>query len=237
MSLYGILLLSSISVPLLLSFDKKLQFFRSWKFVFPAILIVAAIYIFFDVLLTKNFVWGFNPQYHSTNVIFGLPIEEWLFFVVIPYASLFLHYSFVLYFPQIKLSNRTTQIITKALIIGMAVSMAMSFDKTYTLYITATMLVTLLVGVAEKSELLNRFYITFLLILIPFIIVNGILTGSFIEGEVVWYNSAENLGKRFFTIPIEDFLYAFSMIFLSLILTETFKTKGKIFRKEMISNE
>ncbi len=237
MSLYGILLLSSISVPLLLSFDKKLQFFKSWKYIFPSIIIIAAIYIFFDVQLTKNFVWGFNPQYHSQSLFFGLPIEEWLFFVVIPYASLFLHHSFVLYFPQIKLSDRLTQSITRALIIGMAVSMVLSYDKTYTLYITATMLVTLLLGIAEKSGLLNKFYVTFLLILIPFIIVNGILTGSFIDGEVVWYNDSENLGKRFFTIPIEDFLYAFSMIFLNLILSETFKTKGKIFRKEFKTNE
>jgi lycopene cyclase domain-containing protein len=55
-------------------------------------------------------------------------------------------------------------------------------------------------------------------ILIPFLIVNGILTGSFIDGEVVWYNNNENLGIRFFTIPIEDFGYGFSMILFNLLL-------------------
>jgi len=53
--------------------------------------------------------------------------------------------------------------------------------------------------------------------------VNGILTGSFIEGEVVWYNNTENLGLRIFTIPIEDFAYAFSMILYNLLLIEQLK--------------
>ena len=81
----------------------------------------------------------------------------------------------------------------------------------------------------SKERQLGVFYITFLIILIPFFIVNGILTGSFIEDQVVWYNNAENLGIRMGTIPIEDAGYAFSMIFLSIILIEKFK---KVFHRE-----
>ena len=54
--------------------------------------------------------------------------------------------------------------------------------------------------------------------LIPFFIVNGILTGSFIENEVVWYNNTENLNIRLFTIPIEDSVYAFTLILLCLFV-------------------
>ena len=78
-------------------------------------------------------------------------------------------------------------------------------------------------AVISKNNILQKFYITFLVILIPFFIVNGILTGSFIQNEVVWYNNAENLGIRLFTIPIEDSFYAFSMLFSNLILIEKFK--------------
>ncbi|GAA4270533.1 hypothetical protein GCM10022257_26340 [Hyunsoonleella aestuarii] len=56
--------------------------------------------------------------------------------------------------------------------------------------------------------------------LIPFFIVNGILTGSFIENEVVWYNNNENLSFRLFTIPIEDSIYAFSLILMNLSILE-----------------
>jgi lycopene cyclase domain-containing protein len=83
----------------------------------------------------------------------------------------------------------------------------------------------LLLGLLDKNKTLHRFYISYLVILIPFAIVNGILTGSFIDDPVVWYNNAENVGIRFFTIPVEDFGYAFSMLYFSVLLIERFKTK------------
>ena len=55
--------------------------------------------------------------------------------------------------------------------------------------------------------------------------VNGILTGSYIENQVVWYDNTENLGIRLFTIPLEDIFYAFNMLFPAIILIEKFKLK------------
>ena len=55
--------------------------------------------------------------------------------------------------------------------------------------------------------------------------MNGILTGSGIEGNVVWYNDAQNLGVRLGTIPVEDTVYAFSMILMNLFLFGFFKKK------------
>ena len=66
--------------------------------------------------------------------------------------------------------------------------------------------------------------------LIPFFIVNGILTGTGIENEVVWYNNSENLNFRLGTIPIEDSIYAFSMILMNLVLVEFFESR--LFRKQ-----
>ncbi|MFT7666352.1 MAG: lycopene cyclase domain-containing protein [Patiriisocius sp.] len=61
--------------------------------------------------------------------------------------------------------------------------------------------------------------------LIPFLIVNGVLTGSFIENEVVWYNNAENLNFRITTIPIEDTIYALGMLLTVFVLLEYFESK------------
>ena len=58
--------------------------------------------------------------------------------------------------------------------------------------------------------------------------MNGLLTGSFIPGEVVWYDNAENLGFRIGTVPIEDAFYAFNMLYMSLVLIEKFKLKFNI---------
>ena len=54
--------------------------------------------------------------------------------------------------------------------------------------------------------------------MLPFVIVNGALTGLFFDQTVVWYNPDQNLGIRFLTIPLEDFIYAHLLIFSNIIV-------------------
>lgn len=217
MWLYALLLLGSVVVPLALSFDKKLRFSIHWKIVIPSILAVALVYILFDIAFTHAKVWGFNPWYHLPFSFFGLPIEEIAFFVVIPYASLFIHYAFFYYYPQIHPGKRTGQHITIVIIVISATILSLNFSKAYTAYAMSALLVALLISLFDKSMEIVKLYISFLVILVPFIIVNGVLTGTGIDGEVVWYNNSENLGLRFFTIPVEDFAYGFSLLAFNLL--------------------
>ncbi len=224
MSLYMMLLVGSISVPFVLSFDKKLAFYKTWKFVLPVISLIAGVYIAWDVWLTNQGVWGFNPNYHGSITIGGLPLEEWLFFLVVPYASLFLHYSLLAYFPTMSVNERFFPYLVYFLLILFSIGAVFFFDRTYTLYIFLHTLAALLLGLFDKNKSLHSFFITFLLILVPFLLVNGVLTGSFIDDQVVWYNDNENMGIRLFTIPIEDISYAFSMLYFSIYLIERWKS-------------
>ena len=227
MSLYLILNIASLSIPLLYSFEKKMRFIQWWKEVFLSISIVAAFFIIWDIIFTNQGVWGFNPTYLIGFDILNLPLEEWLFFICIPYASIFIHYAFQYFLPNKKLSKPTTKIITIALIILLIITLVFNYDKAYTFYNYLLLSLILSYSLFNDNKQLSIFYITFMIILIPFFIVNGILTGSFIEGQVVWYNNAENLGIRIATIPIEDIGYAFNMLFMSILLIEMFKNKWK----------
>lgn len=226
MSLYFILLLSSVLVPLVLSFDKRLQFYKRWKYVLPSVFIIAAVYIYFDFLLTSKGVWGFNPRYISGIHLFGLPVEEVLFFIAIPYASIFLHDAFTEYFPNFKPGKRLSVSLTSVLVILSISILVFHIDKAYTSYIFIKVLIVLMLSFFDKSNTINAFYVTFLIILIPFLIVNGILTGTGIDSEVVWYNNSENTGIRILTIPVEDIGYAFSMILFNLLLINQLKRIG-----------
>ncbi|MFT6756039.1 MAG: lycopene cyclase domain-containing protein, partial [Urechidicola sp.] len=115
MSLYLILNIASLSIPLMYSFEKKMRFIQWWKEVFLSISIVAAFFIIWDIIFTNQGVWGFNSTYLIGFDILNLPIEEWLFFICIPYASIFIHYAFQYFLPNKKLSKPTTKIITIAL--------------------------------------------------------------------------------------------------------------------------
>ncbi len=223
MSLYFWLLLGSIAVPLLLSFDKRLHFYTQWKYVLPSIAIVAVLYISVDIHFTQQGFWGFNDRYISGVQLFHLPVEEILFFIVVPYASIFLHEAILEYFPQVKVGEKVNILLIGFLLVMSLLVLVFNLQKSYTAYISGKLLLILILALVLKSESIRSFFLTFLVILLPFLVVNGVLTGSFITDEVVWYNHAENLGIRIFTIPIEDFAYAFTMIFLNLLLIEKLK--------------
>ncbi len=220
MMLYTILLCCSLLVPISFCFDRKLQFWRQWKFLFPSILFIAVIYIAGDILMTQAGHWGFNPRYHLGIVLAGLPLEEWLFFLVIPYASVFLHDVVVLYLPSFKTTvvpGRTLQI---AFILFFAVMAIFFYTKTYTVYSSVLVITALLLSLADHSGLINHYWATFLFILLPFTLVNGILTGFLIDGEVVWYSEQSITGYRLLTIPVEDYGYGFSLILFVLLIRQ-----------------
>ena len=221
--LYLFLNIASFFVPFLYSFEKKMNFIALWKAVFFAISIVAIPFIIWDIIFTSKGVWGFNATYHIDFNLLGLPIEEILFFVCIPYASIFTHYALIHFFGKVSLPPKVVRLISTVLLLVIGGCLVFAYPKMYTTVNFSFFIILILYSLLAKDEILNRFYLTFLIILIPFFIVNGLLTGSFIEDEVVWYNNAENLGIRLGTIPVEDIIYAFNLLYPSLILIEKFK--------------
>ena len=99
------------------------------------------------------------------------------------------------------------------------------YDRWYTAVNFGYAVVLLAIVFNYKPEALNIFFPVFLILLLPFFIVNGFLTGSWIHEQVVWYNDAENLGIRMGTVPIEDSIYALTMLLTIYILMEKFREK------------
>ena len=223
--LYLLLNLGSLSIPFIYSFHPKLKFYKYWKTLCLSILITMLIFIPWDVVFTNNSFWGFNDTYFLGIKLLNLPIEEWLFFICIPYACVFTHYALLYYFPTTEISLKNTKIISYTLIIILTIVTIFNYNKWYTLVNFLYAIVLILLVLKTNLKLLQTYFLTFLVMLIPFFIVNGILTGSMIENEVVWYNNDENLGIRLLTIPIEDTVYAFTLILTNLVLTEYFHSK------------
>jgi lycopene cyclase domain-containing protein len=67
------------------------------------------------------------------------------------------------------------------------------------------------------------FLLAYLIQIIPFLIVNGILTAL----PVVIYNNAENLGLRIYTIPAEDTIYSLLLLLMNVAFFEYMRRKPK----------
>ncbi|HMQ01174.1 MAG TPA: lycopene cyclase domain-containing protein [Cyclobacteriaceae bacterium] len=223
--LYLLINFFSILLPFAFSFHPKANFSKKWKYLAPAIAIPGAIFIIWDVYFTQMGVWGFNPKYLSGIYLINLPIEEWLFFITIPYACVFT-YEAVNYYSKRDILGPYQKYISYALIFFLLTLGILNLDKWYTsvTFISTAVFICLQVF-WWKPDFLGRFYFAFLFILIPFFIVNGLLTGSMLEEQVVWYNDAENLGIRMFTIPFEDTFYGMLLLMMNVSLFEYLQRK------------
>ncbi len=220
---YLLLNIFTISVPLLRSFEERINYVGKWRFLFPAIAFTGGVFIIWDVIFTHLGIWSFNPNHLLGIDILNLPLEEWLFFLTVPYATLFI-YEVLNYFIKKDFLGKIARPLTWVLSIAFLLVAATNFDKTYTFVnFLSCGLFLLLHLVVERENYLGRFYVSFFVALIPFLIVNGILTGSFVNEPVVMYNDAENLGIRLFTIPIEDTVYALLLLLMNTTIYEYLK--------------
>jgi lycopene cyclase domain-containing protein len=218
--LYLTLNIVSFIFPFIFSFYPPANFSKRWKFVFPAMLITAIFFLIWDELFTQMNIWGFNPEYLSGIYIFSLPLEEILFFFCIPYACVFTFYA-LNYLIERDFLRAVHHYITISLIVILIILGVANLQRWYTsVTFILTGLFLLYHTVKIKQLYMGRFYVTFLVILIPFFIVNGILTGSFIDEPIVWYNDAENLGIRMGTIPIEDSIYGMLLILMNITIAD-----------------
>lgn len=225
MSYYLLINLAAISVPLIASFDHRLRFHHHWRYLFPAMLVTMLVFIPWDIIKTSIGVWGFNPDHLLGIYFFNLPIEELLFFIAIPYACLFTYHA-LNYLVKNDYLGKYANAITITLIIVFTTVAFLNQDRTYT-FVTfiATAAFLLLHLTFIKPDYLGRFYFTYGIILIPFFIVNGALTGLFTQEPVVWYDDTRNLAIRIGTIPVEDSVYGLLLLLMNTTVYEFLKEK------------
>ena len=211
--------------PFMFSFVPKADFSKKWRHLWLAILIPGTIFIAWDEIFTRQAIWGFNENYLTGLYIGTLPLEEIFFFICIPYACVFTYEALNYLIKKDFFSGIEKSISIGIVSISIPVAL-FNYQKAYTFWTLLMLGLSVLILRFYFKKELGRFYLAFSLLLIPFLIVNGILTGSWIDQPVVWYNDEENLGLRIGTIPVEDLFYAMLLLLMNVSIFEMLKAKS-----------
>jgi len=187
-----------------------------WKQMLIAIVIPAIPFLLWDALVTGAH-WHFNPEYVSGINIINLPIEEILFFITVPFACLF---TWEMIIRRVKEKNLNLQWLRLLLYLALPAGIYFfSIGKQYTGLTLSFLFIANLVDQFLKTNLLfdKRFYFYLLLIVIFTLIFNGYLTWR----PVVTYGVEYQLDFRIITIPVEDFFYGISLLWMNTSLYKT----------------
>ena len=230
--------LAVLSIPLACSFDRKVRFVRFWPALFPAIGVMMLLFIPWDIAFTEKGIWGFNPDYLSGIWVAGIPLEEWLFFLCIPYACLFTYESLKHYIPNP--IGGAFAIPASALLAVLCAGLAAQHADRWYIGLTCVLTGLLAAGLAYGAsrwasvrQWNHRLWFAYIPLLLPFIASNGVLTGlrfweypahnrdvAAVSDQIVWYNNDHNLQLRIFSMPVDDLFYGFLMIAMTVVAYE-----------------
>lgn len=230
-SVYFYLLINilTIAAPLVWSFEPNMRFIGHWRYLWPAIGITALLFLVWDVIFTYLGFWGFTSNYLTGIYIFNLPIEEVLFFITVPYACMFI-YETVYFLWRDKIKKGIFYQLSLVACVFLFFVGIINYDKWYTVTACIGACGLLAYHIVRKKQINHEvFWVSYMIILFPFTVVNGILTGFATEQPIVWYNNNENLGIRFLTIPVEDFAYNLLLLLLNVTLYE--RWNGRLYSK------
>ncbi len=214
---YLLLLFIMAVVTLFLFVKKTIVFFTEIKYMIPAIIFSGAIFILLNLRLLETGIISFNSNYLAGKYLLNLPIEEWLFLLII---SLFSFSVYILV--NVNLANfdkpNLFLIISVILLLFFGFEAWISRQKLVPFFIF--FLLTVYFGYTifrNRFKMhLSKFYVSYGIAVIPFFLFKGFLYSL----PVILCENEHILGIRLFNVPIEEFGFFFLLMLINITIFE-----------------
>ena len=198
------------------SFNKRIRFDRHFAAFAMSAALTGVPLIAWDIWFAHEGVWWFNTTYTIGITVLGLPVEEWLFFICIPFSSVFTFYC-IDTFARLIVPLKYNAYITCTAMTCCLAAAAVFHDRLYTLVVASFTAATMFsLHFVSKAKWIGNASLIYLFLMVGFLPVNGILTGTGLSSAIVNYNLGEITRFRIMTIPIEDFFYGYSQFMLNI---------------------
>lgn len=204
--IYLLINLILLGTSLVLTFSKESRATGNWKFILPAALISAALFAACSAVMAQTGLLSFNEVYITGLQIGPLPLEEWLFCLLMPFTTLNIYAYLNVEFPNNSLNKFSLALSN--LLLGILVAILFFTYKTgnfYTLGIYVFLFGMLFyVEYVNQLRFMYRFYRLYLLVLLTLFPAYALVT----------------------TLP-QIYSYFMGLLLLNVYLFELFKSKAK----------
>lgn len=173
-------------------------------------------FVIWDILVTGSH-WSFNEAYTLDFRLLGLPIEEWLFFITVPFGCLLVWETLLP--AKLSMSLKPLRYLRTVLYAALPIGIwVFSTGTQYTGAVLCSLGLVALIDTFLRTDLLGqpKTYLYLAIVGGLILVFNGYLTAR----PVVLYGEAYQSGYRILTIPIEDFGYGFTLILLNAMIYE-----------------
>lgn len=204
--------------PIYFGVQKKFNFRNKILTALLSAIISAFPFIIWDSFVT-NIHWFFNEKYIIGIRFFGLPFEEILFFISVPFACLFL-WEMIVQNSKDRYFGKNHYFYVLTIIFSGSALYFFFIGLNYTGLVFFSLSLLILVDSFGQKLLFRRNFAIFLLfVLLSIFIFNGYLTAR----PVLIYSEKFMTNIRIITIPVEDIGYGFSLIYLATAVYEKLK--------------
>lgn len=215
MAKYTYLLFSAaVFLPVLflsLKYDVKPQ--KNYRALAAVAGLVSLPFIIWDMWAASNGHWLFNPEFVLPYRIGGIPLEEILFFLTVPYAMIYVWEVLKKHIGDVKVRGWWPQVVTAAIGLFALVLTVAYWDAGYSRSVGLAVLLTTALLITSPLVRLRRYWIFQGAHLLLFFACNTFLTSL----PVISYGQDSIIGLRIGTIPLEDFLFSYALISLAIL--------------------
>ncbi len=214
---YLLILLVLAGLTLFLFIKKSIVFIMELKYMLPAIIFSGAIFIMLNIRFLQSGIISFNENFLVGKNILTLPLEEWLFLLIISLFAFSVYILVNVKFEKFEKPNLFF-VVSVLLLIGIAYEAWFSRQKLvpfFVFFLLAIYFGYTLFRNRFKSHL-TKFYITYFIVVVPFFLIKIVLNAL----PVILYNNDFTLGVRLVGVPVEQFANLFLLMLVNITIFE-----------------
>ena len=199
---------------------KSIVFIMEFKYMFPAIIFSGAVFVMLNIRFIKSGIISFNENYLIGKSLLTLPLEEWLFLMVISFFAFSVYVLVNVRFANFDKPNLFF-VISMILLLFFAFEAWMTRQKILPFFVFFLLVIYFGYTLYRKrfKSHLTKFYISWFIVAIPFFLIKVFMNNL----PVILHNTEFTLGIRLINVPVEEFGYLFLLMLINVTIYENLR--------------